>query len=102
MNDIPALVRALAAGLFLGGVFFGGLWWTVRRGLSSDRPFLWFSGSLLVRSAIAIAGFVWVARRDGWRLLACLVGFFLARLVVTHFARQPRGRPARAITGDGP
>ena len=37
------------AGLVLGAIFFGGLWWTVRKGLSSQQPALWFLGSMLLR-----------------------------------------------------
>jgi len=37
------LILALAAGLVLGAIFFGGLWWTVRKGVSSKYPALWFS-----------------------------------------------------------
>ena len=37
-----ALVSAWMAGCFLGAIFYGGLWWTVRRGVTSARPALWF------------------------------------------------------------
>ena len=37
------LVLAWVAGVVLGAIFFGGLWWTVRKGVSSKRPALWFS-----------------------------------------------------------
>ena len=47
----------------LGAIFFGGLWWTVRKGVASRRPALWFLGSLLLRTSIALAGFYVVARR---------------------------------------
>ena len=40
---------AIIPGLVLGGVFFGGLWWTVQKGFASPRPALWFLGSLLLR-----------------------------------------------------
>ena len=32
MNDIQALALAFFAGVLLGAVFFGGLWWTVQQG----------------------------------------------------------------------
>ena len=35
MNEFLILAVALAAGLLLGAFFFGGLWWTVRKGASS-------------------------------------------------------------------
>ena len=48
MNEILNLILALAAGFLLGVIFFGGLWWTVQKGLSSRRPAFWFLGSLLL------------------------------------------------------
>ena len=37
MNEPLSLASALVAGVLLGAFFFGGLWWTVREGLSSKR-----------------------------------------------------------------
>jgi len=86
MNEMLTWVLAAVAGLSLGGIFFGGLWWTVRRGLASPRPALWFFASLVLRTAIALAGFYWVGREIGpwtWQaLLSCLLGFVLARPLV--------------------
>lgn len=82
MNEILNLILSLAAGLALGALFFGGLWWTVRRGLSSDRPALWFFGSQLLRMSLTLAGFFLIARGHWERLLTCLLGFFMARLIV--------------------
>jgi hypothetical protein len=31
MNDASMLILACAAGVGLGAMFFGGLWWTLRR-----------------------------------------------------------------------
>jgi F1F0 ATPase subunit 2 len=87
MNEILTLALAWAAGLFLGAIFFGGLWWTIRKGVSSKQPALWFLGSMLLRMGIALAGFYFVAGHDWKRLLACLVGFVMARLVVTWLTR---------------
>ena len=90
MNDSLPFVLAGFAGLLLGAIFFGGLWWTVRRGLTSKQPALWFLGSTLLRMSIALAGFYFVGRSDWKRLLACLAGFVVARFVVTWLTRQPR------------
>jgi F1F0 ATPase subunit 2 len=89
MNNfiIPAL--ALVAGLVLGTIFFGGLWWTVRKGVSSKHPALWFLGSMLVRMSIVLLGFYFVGRDDWQRLVACLVGFIIARFIVMRLTRTP-------------
>ena len=94
MTETVTLMLAGAAGWLLGAIFFGGLWWTVRRGLSSKRPALWFLGSLLVRMSIALPGFYFVGRGHWERLAACLLGFVFARLVVTWLTRAPREREA--------
>ena len=70
-------------------MFSGGLWWTVRQGLSSKRAALWFLGSLLLRMGIALAGFYFVSAGHWQRLLLCLLGFVLARLAVTRLTRPP-------------
>jgi F1F0 ATPase subunit 2 len=101
MNETPTLVLALAAGGGLGGVFYGGLWWTVRKGVSSQRPALWFVGSLLLRTCIALAGFYFVSRGHWERLLLCLLGFVMARLVVTWLARWSGASRPRAAQEAG-
>ncbi len=87
MNETAILVLAGGAGVSLGVAFFGGLWWTVRRGLSSKRPALWFFGSLLLRMSIALAGFYLIAGGQWERLLVCLLGFVMARVIVTRLTR---------------
>lgn len=81
------LVLAWTAGGVLGAIFFGGLWWTVLKGVSSQRPALWFFGSALLRMSIALTGFYAVAGGHWERLLACLLGFVMARLVVAWLPR---------------
>jgi F1F0 ATPase subunit 2 len=92
MNEVLSLALALSAGLLLGAIFFGGLWWTVRSGVSSEQPAFWFLGSLLLRMSIALAGFYFVSGGQWQRLLVCLVGFVIARLVVTRLARASGDR----------
>jgi F1F0 ATPase subunit 2 len=87
MNETLSLVLALVTGVLLGAMFFGGLWWTVQKGVSSKRPALWFFGSLLLRTSIALAGFYFIARGHWERLLVCLLGFVMARLIVTRLTR---------------
>jgi F1F0 ATPase subunit 2 len=91
MIDAEVLVLAGAAGLLLGAIFFGGLWWTVRRGVASQRAALWFLGSLVIRTGISLAGFYFVSGGRWDRLLACLLGFTIARFIVTRFGGPPVG-----------
>lgn len=87
MTETLSLLLALVTGISLGAIFFGGLWWTVQKGVSSNQPALWFLGSLLLRTCLALAGFYFVARGRWERLLLCLLGFVAARLVVTRYTR---------------
>ncbi|MBE0545134.1 MAG: ATP synthase subunit I [Verrucomicrobia bacterium] len=87
MNEPLMLVVAGAVGLVLGAVFFGGLWWTVRQGVSSPRPALWFVGSMLLRTGIVLAGFYFVGGGQWQRLLVCLLGFVIARFLVMRLTR---------------
>jgi F1F0 ATPase subunit 2 len=87
MSDPLSLVLALVAGALLGAIFFGGLWWTIRKSVSSGRHALLFAGSLLLRTSLVLAGFYWAARGHWERLLVCLLGFVMARLIVTRLTR---------------
>lgn len=89
MNEPLLIILSGLAGVVLGGLFFGGLWWTVRRGLASPRPALWFLGSLLVRTGIVLAGFYLVAQGDWKALSASLLGFIAARFLVMRLTRPP-------------
>ena len=93
MTEALSLMLALLTGISLGAIFFGGLWWTVRRVFSSNQPALWFLGSRMVRTWLVMAGFYFVARGNWERLPVCLVGFIAARLMVTRFTR-PEARHA--------
>ncbi len=93
MNETLTLMSAFVTGVLLGAIFFGGLWWTVQKGISSKRPALWFFGSLLLRTSIALAGFYFIARGHFERLLVCLLGFVIARLIVTRLTRAAEKTP---------
>ncbi len=100
MNEPLSLAFALVAGALLGAMFYGGLWWTVRRGVSSKRVALWFLGSLLLRMGVALAGFYFVAGGHWERLLLCLLGFVMARIAVTWLTRPPEeNQPPQALEG---
>lgn len=82
------LAFALIAGMMLGAIFFGGLLWTVRQGVLSRHPALWFFGSMVLRTCIVVLGFYFVLGDSWQRLLAGLVGFIVARLIVMRLTRE--------------
>lgn len=88
MNEFGVVAGSLAAGIFLGLLFFGGLWWTVHRGLTAANPAIWFGLSALLRMAIILAALYYIAR-SGWpSLLVCLCGLLVARVVVARLTRK--------------
>ena len=87
MSDARTLVIGWAAGIGLGALFFGGLWWTVQRAVSSAQPALWFAASLLLRTGVVLAGLYWVSGGHWERMVACLVGVVMARVVVMRVTR---------------
>lgn len=94
MSSSLALLLSGMAGAVLGVVFFGGLWWTVRKAVTSRQPALWFFGSALLRMAVALAGFYFVSDGHWQRLLACLLGFVIARFILMRLAGPPLGQAA--------
>jgi F1F0 ATPase subunit 2 len=85
----PMLLLVFAVGLLLGGIFFGGLWWTVQRALHSPHPARWFLISLIVRSSLVVFGFYAIAGQDWQRWGACLLGLILARFLITRKLKYP-------------
>ena len=90
MNEALTLTLSSMAGAALGAIFFGGLWWTIRKACASERPALWFFGSLLLRMSLVLVGFYFVGRGNWQRLVACLLGFIVARLAVIWLTRTPK------------
>lgn len=90
MNEIISMIVALLAGLLLGAFFFGGLWWTIKKGFSAKIPALWFLLSGVTRTLIVIAGFYYVGNGNWKIMLSCFVGFFIVRMSSTRFIPQPK------------
>ncbi len=88
MTEPLLLAPAFVAGILLGIFFFGGLWWTVRKGVAAKHIALWFFGSLLLRSGVVMLGFYFVMGDSWQRMLAGLLGFVLARVIVTRLTRM--------------
>lgn len=89
MNDGLMLALSALAGVLLSALSLGGLWWTVRVGMTSKQPAVLFLASLVVRTLVVVAGFYWVSGGQAPRLVACLVGYIVARTVITRVAGAP-------------
>ena len=96
MYEMVTLVPALMGGVALGILFFGGLWWTVQKGVHSERPALWFFTSFLLRTTMVMAGLYYISGGHWPRLLVCLLGCIIGRLIVMRLSRlQKSGNAAQ-------
>lgn len=102
MGEVSILIRALLVGVLLGGMFYGGLWWTVRHSVSTRHIGVWLIGSFLLRAAITVSGFYFVAQEHWRALLTCSLGFLMARIAVTCLTRTPPERKDPFLQGIGP
>lgn len=98
MNEILILVISLCLGLIIGGLFFGGLWWTARKTIESTNSALWLFGSLMVRMAIVITAFYFLLTTSllgsRWQIiLFCFIGFICARIIAIRFSRKTQAPP---------
>jgi len=91
MNDVLFMGLSFIAGLLLGTLFFGGLWYTVGKLSTSSSPGALFIGSFFIRSAITVVGLYYIAMGDWHRLPVCLLGFIAARYAVVYFTK-PKGK----------
>ena len=88
--DLMAWSLCALGGIALGVFFFAGLWWTVRAIVGSARSALLHFASLMLRTAVTLVGFYVIGGGDARRLLACLAGFVLARVIVARRVRTSR------------
>ncbi|MFY9261570.1 MAG: ATP synthase subunit I [Gallionella sp.] len=94
------LLLVFAVGLLLGSIFFGGLWWTVRRAMTSPHPAIWFLISLIVRSGVVVFGFYAIAGQDWQRWVSCMLGLILARFIITQKFKLPSPVHGRGVGGE--
>ena len=88
MTDILKMILVFIAGMLLGTLFFGGLWLTVKKAVTSKKPALIILGSFVFRIGITLAGFYFIGVGSLQRLLLLLVGFITARFVVIYFTKS--------------
>lgn len=87
IDDPYFLATAFAAGLTLGGLYLGTLWFTLQRLHRARHPQLWVLASTACRITLLLSAWYWIAG-DRWQgLLACLLGFLVMRFGAVRIAR---------------
>jgi F1F0 ATPase subunit 2 len=78
------LLLAFVGGIAIGLFFYSGLWLTIQRLPQSSRPGMLAAGSLFLRLGLVMVAFYLVMGGHWQRLLACLMGFLLARVLLVR------------------
>ncbi len=99
MNEYLDLAIAFTEGALLGVFFFLGLWLTVRKLETFQPAALLFLGSMLLRIGIVVLGFYFILGDNWQHLVAGLLGFTLARIIILRLTRrvQPSGQPTEEV-----
>lgn len=84
MNEVITMILVFLTGALLGIIFFGGLWFTVKKSVNAKLPALLIMSSLFLRMSITVIGFYLIGNNNWQRLLLCLLGFIAARFVVLY------------------
>jgi F1F0 ATPase subunit 2 len=85
MDNIVQTIISLAVGAVLGVVFYAGLWITVRQLLTSSHAGMLIFGSLWLRLALVLAGFLFVLHGRWQNALAYLTGVAASRIATSRF-----------------
>jgi F1F0 ATPase subunit 2 len=97
MSEILQGILSILIGLALGGIFFGGLWWTVRQAVTSQKPGTLVVVSFVIRSLVLLIGFFAVASYGGLvQLIIALVACLSVRFIMVRKIRPPE------TTGESP
>ncbi|MDY6941694.1 MAG: ATP synthase subunit I [Pseudomonadota bacterium] len=78
------LIASFLGGMGLGLLYFGGLWWTVRRLPTRAHPVAWLFGSFLLRTVAVLAGLYVLSAGEVLPLTVSLAGMVLLRLLLTR------------------
>lgn len=92
-SDTLFLIVALADGIGMGVVYFGGLWLTIQILPVSKYPSLIMACSFFIRIAITLFGLYCIIYDGRWdSLLAFMSGFLLMRVILIRQLRKSSRR----------
>lgn len=82
MTNILWIILNVSGGLLLGGFFYLGLYWTVKKGVSSKYPGFLFATSFFIRILVVLGGILFLTKGRMGAMVACLMGLLLSRTLV--------------------
>ena len=91
------IVLYVSAGAVLGCLYLGGLWLTVMYLKHAESPLSLLAVSASMRLLLLLAALALVSGLDGKRLIACVAGFAVARLIVSLWPRTQPAQRASAL-----
>jgi F1F0 ATPase subunit 2 len=108
--SVETLALGLLVGLLVGVAYFQGLWWTAVRLPRARHPWRLLAASYGLRTALTLGSFALLVRLGPESLLAALVGFASARVLVVRrrarlgavTAHEAGGTPERTEANDDP
>jgi F1F0 ATPase subunit 2 len=103
MMDSSPLVLALAAlaGIFLGILYFGGLWWTIQRISQSSQSVWLLAVSFILRTILIMGGFFVITNGKLERLAVSMLAFFVTRFFFIKYF-QPQAERSTQTNGNQP
>ena len=84
------LLLSFSAGAGIGILFFGGLWWTVRRLETAERPALLTVSSFFVRTGLTVLGLYYIMGGQWERLISALLGIMVIRFLMVRLLSPQR------------
>ncbi|HSM25600.1 MAG TPA: ATP synthase subunit I [Anaerolineaceae bacterium] len=81
-GDVSSILLALGGGFLVGFVYFWSLRFTIAHMVTTKHPALVMIGSYFLRTVFMLLAFYLIMDGELMRLIACLVGFILARIVL--------------------
>lgn len=97
LNELLPWTAAVGWGLAVGGFYFYGLWWTLRKLSGKARPRRWLATSYAVRLTVAMAAFG-LAMHGGLTPFFLMLGaFFLMRVLLTRRLAVPKAAEASGL-----
>jgi F1F0 ATPase subunit 2 len=88
---------AFIAGIAIGIFYFAGLWWTVQRLPFTPRPALLSIASFIGRTIVSAFAFYFVMNGGWQRLLVSLLGFVVARSLLTRGLKPSTGTAVKKV-----